>query len=126
MAALAAVSFAKESFIDLNQPVAYGLLSEGMQRKLSEDQFINLVAEMHPKTFPRVVTATEYEPVPGQEAMNIYLYGENGDKKFYYRLTMRASAYGGYNVAGLFRIAAETPAASRKPLTVKRSTVDMR
>jgi hypothetical protein len=126
MAALGAVSFAKESFIDLNQPVAYGLLSEGMQRRLSEDQFINLVAEMHPKAFPRVVTATEYEPVPGQDAVNIFLYGENGDKKFHYRLTMRASAYGGYNVASLFRIAAPTPSPSRKPLSVKRSTTDMR
>jgi len=126
MAALGAVSFARESFIDLNQPVAYGLLSEGMQRKLSEDQFINLVAEMHPKAFPRVVTATEYEPVPGQDAMNIFLYGENGGKKFYYRLTMRAAATGGYNVSALFRIAAQPASTSRKPLTVKRSTADMR
>jgi hypothetical protein len=124
MAALGAAKFARESFIDLNQPGAYRLLSEGMQRKLSEDQFIDLVAAMHPKIFPRVVTATEYEPLAGQEATNIYLYGENGNKKFYYRLTMKRAAYGGYRVAALFRIAAPQPSTSRRPLTVKRSTVD--
>lgn len=126
MAALSAVSFAKESFVDLNQPVAYGFLTEGMQRKLNEDQFINLVAEMHPKAFPRVVTAMEYEPVPGRDAMNIFLYGENGEKKFYYRLTMSGAPSGGYNVAGLFRIAAPAPSTSRQPLPVKRSTAELR
>jgi hypothetical protein len=126
-AAIGAVKFARESFIDLNQPGAYNLLSEGMRRKLTEDQFINLVAEMHPKAFPRVVTATEYEPVPGQqEAMNIFLYGENGEKKFYYRLTMADAEYAGYKVTGLFRIAGPAPSTSRKPLPVKRSTADLR
>ena len=126
MAALGAVKFAKESFIDLNQPTAYRLLSEGMQRKLNEEQFINLVAEMHPQTFPRVVTATEYEPVPGRDAMNIFLYGENGTKKFYYRLTMAGEARAGYEVTGLFRIAVPPPSTSRKPLPIKRSTADLR
>jgi hypothetical protein len=125
-AALSAVKFARESFIDLDQPRAYGLLSQGMQSKLTQDQFIDLVAEMHPKTFPRVVTATEYEPVTGKQAMNIFLYGENGDKKFYYRLTIASSAYASYKVTALFRIAPPPPSPSRKPLPVKRSTADVR
>ncbi|HEX8142968.1 MAG TPA: hypothetical protein VF553_10260 [Pyrinomonadaceae bacterium] len=126
MAATSAIKFVKESFIDLNQPGAYSLLSAGMQRKLTEDQFIDLVARMHPKAFPRVLTATEYETLPRQDMANIFLYGENGDKKFYYRLTMVDASYGNYKVAALFRIAEQPASPSRKPLPIKRSTADLR
>jgi hypothetical protein len=125
-AAISAIKFAKEAFIDLNQPEAYGFFTEEMQRNVSFDKYIDTIARMHPNKFPRVVTATEFEPIPGKEAILILLYGENADEKFYYRLTMAGTTYGDYKIAGMFRVAEQPPSTSRKPLPVKRSTADLR
>lgn len=126
MAAVIAIEFAKEAFIDLNQPEAYGFFTEEMQKNVSFDKYIDTIARMHPNKFPRVLTATEYEPIPGKQAMLILLDGENADEKFHYRLTMTSTTYGGYKIAGMFRVAEQPPSASRRPLPVKRSTADLR
>jgi hypothetical protein len=124
MAALKAILFAKEAFIDLNQPIAYDFLSEEMQRKLSLNKFIALIAQMHPVAFPLVVTATDYELIPGQESLFIWLYGENGQEKFYHRLTMVGNAKTDYRIASFVRMAELPPSQMRKPLPVRRSTND--
>ena len=126
MAAIKAILFAKEAFIDLNQPGAYDLLSEEMRRDVSLDKFINVIARMHPVAFPRVVVATDYEPMPGQKSMFIWLYGEYGEEKFYYRLTMLGTTETDYRVAGMFRVPELPPSQMRKPLPVKRSTAGLR
>lgn len=128
MAAIRAIEFAKEAFIDLNQPQAYRYFTEELQRNVSFDKYIDTIAQMHPVKFPRVVMATEYEPIPGKEALIILLDGENEDEKFHYRLTMVGTTYANYKIAGMFRVA-EQPAASasgRRPLPVKRSTAQLR
>ncbi len=65
----------------------------------------------------------EFEPIPGQEGMNIYLTGENGAEKFYYRIPMKGSEGKGYKAAGVFRGQGPyAPSELRQPLQVKRST----
>lgn len=124
-AAAKAVKFAKEAFIDLNQPEAYGYLSKDLRNKLSFDKFINVIAQMHPQKFPQVVVATEYEPMPGQTAVVIWLVGENGSEKFDYRMEM-VGTNAGYDVAGLYRMTEKPPSQLRKPLSTKVSTDDLR
>lgn len=124
-AAAKAVTFAKEAFIDLNQPEAYSYLSKDLQNKLTLDKFIDVIAQMHPQKFPQVVVATEFEPMPGQTAMVIWLVGENGSEKFDYRMEMVGTS-AGYDVAGLYRVAEKRPSQLRKPLSTKISTDDLR
>jgi hypothetical protein len=127
-AAIRAIEFAKEAFIDLNQPEAYSYFTEEMQRNVSFDKYIDTIARMHPLKFPQVVTATEYEPIPGKESLVILLDGENADEKFHYRLTMAGTTYSNYEIAGMFRVASRDAASAtnRRPLPVKRSTAELR
>jgi hypothetical protein len=125
-AAIRAIEFAKEAFIDLNQPEAYSYFTEEMQRSVSFDKYIDTIARMHPIKFPQVVTATEYEPVPGKEALVILLDGENADEKFHYRLTMVGTTYTNYEIASMFRVPHHPAASGRRPLPVKRSTAELR
>lgn len=126
LAATSATLFAKEAFIDLNQPGAYEFLTEEMQRSVSLEKFISVIAEMHPVAFPREVVATEYEPMLGQKSMFIWLYGENGSEKFYYRLTMAGTTEANYKVAGMFRLPELSPSQSRKPLRIRRTTAALK
>jgi hypothetical protein len=124
-AAVGAIIFAKEAFIDLNQPEAYGFLSEEVRQKTSYDQYIDLIARMHPEGFPKEVRATGYEPIPGGEAMFIWLYGEGDGEQFHYRVTMRGKAPAGYEVAEVIRAARTPPQSSVAPLPLKRSTAGL-
>ena len=121
-AATRAILFAKEAFIDLNQPGAYEFLSEDMRRNLPLNKFIALIAQMHPAAFPRDVIATDYEPMPGQKSMFIWLYGENGSEKFHYRLKMAGTTETDYMVAGMLRVPELSSSQSRKPLRIRRTT----
>lgn len=71
---------------------------------------------MHPKTFPSRVSATEYEPMPGQKSMLIYLQGSGSGEEFYYRLVMAGDASSGYRVSGLYRGSQPYPPSKRHPL----------
>lgn len=123
-AAAKAIVFAKEAFIDLNQPEAYGYLSQDLRRNLSFDQFINVIATMHPHKFPQVVVATEYEPVPGQKAVVIWLVGENESEKFDYRMVMVGTSPG-YQVGAVHRVHEKSTSDLTKPLSVRVSTDDL-
>lgn len=124
-AAMTAVVFAKEAFIDLNQPEAYSFLSEEMQRSASLDQYINKIARMHPKAFPAEVTAEEYEKVQGKDAILIWLYGKKGDENFYYRLRMDGTIETGYKVAEMMRLVQPPSSLSRRALVGRRSTATL-
>lgn len=125
-AATRAIIFAKEAFIDLNQPEAYSYLSEEMRSNVPLDKFIDVIGQMHLRRFPRVVVATEYEPLPAQNAMVIWLVGENESERFDYRIVMARTSAGEYKVAGMWRVTEKAPSQSRKPLPVRRSTDDLR
>ena len=81
----------------------YSLLSESARQQLSLEQFKQVNAKLHPSTFPTKVVANEFESIPGEKAMNIFLIGENRKEQFYYRLPMEGTVTDGYRVSGLYR-----------------------
>lgn len=124
MAAIEAVKFAKTAFVEQNFVKAHGMLPKETDAKFTSDSLKDMVTKMHPNSYPKVVTATEFERMPGKKAMLIYLYGENENEKFYYRLTMVGTSDSGYKVYQLYRRMEPYPPSSelRAKLTVKRST----
>ena len=124
-AAHRAVVFAREALIDRNQPVAYDYLSEKMRRKLSFDQYIDMLIRMHPKSFPVEVTAAEYEPAPDKQALFIWLTGVYRGEQFYYRLRLEGTTEAGYKVAEMLRVVRLPASQSRAPLPVRRSTAGL-
>jgi hypothetical protein len=102
-AAEEAQRFAEVAFVDRDFRKAYGLLSESGKGHGSAELFEEFIAKEHQSAFPLFVKATDYEPVPGQKRINIYIYGENGGEKFYYRVITVGVKETGYKVAGFDR-----------------------
>jgi hypothetical protein len=102
-AAKAAERFTTAAFIERDYPKAYDLMSSDAKKHISLAQFQETVMRMHPTAFPSAIKATEFEPMPGQKAMNIFLFGEGGGESFYYRLIMTGTSSSGYQVAGFVR-----------------------
>jgi hypothetical protein len=98
LAAKRAIEFARFVFIDKNFAKGYELLSDGGKRHLSLEKFTETLTRMHPRSFPTKVTATEFQPMPGEKAIWIYLAGQNAEDQFQYRLTMEATDNGDYRV----------------------------
>jgi hypothetical protein len=122
-AATSAVGFAKVALVDRDMDKAYQLLDAEAQSNVPKEKFVEILLDMNSDSLVRVVTATEFEAIPGQDAMNIYLVGENGRDKFHYRIPMKGSDTDGYKPFGIMR-GQYQPSASRQPLSVKRSTDD--
>ena len=117
MAAAEAHDFAHIAFVKRDASAAYGLLSPNIKAQMSFDQFKDLVSKMHPSDYPEAVEATDYEPLPGQKAMHIYLTGSSGSERFYYRFLMEGTKETRYAVAGLRRGAGPFPPSNmRRPL----------
>jgi hypothetical protein len=115
-AATAAEHFATTAFIKKDYPTAHGLLSPASRETIPLDKLAEQVAKMHPAVFPTDVKAIEYEPIPGQAAMQIYLKGSAEKEEFYYRFVMSGDRHSGYQVSGLWRGSGPPPASARKPL----------
>jgi hypothetical protein len=98
LAAKRAIEFAQFVFIDKNFAKGYELLTDGGKRHLSLEKFKETLTRMHPRSFPTKVTATEFQPMPGEKAIWIYLAGQNTEEQFQYRLTMEATDTGDYRV----------------------------
>src|SRR5439155_13511596 len=103
LAASKAVEFAETTFIKKDFEKGYILLADSAKQAINFEQFQQTCQHMHPQSFPTTLRATEFEPLPGQKAMNIFLTGENGGEKFYYRIAMEGTAPTGYQVLGLYR-----------------------
>ena len=97
-AAKRAIEFAQAAFVDRNFAKAYDLLSEGGKRHLSREKFKETITRMHSRGFPTKVTAKEFQPMPGENAIWIYLVGQNAEDQFGYRFTMEADGHGDYKV----------------------------
>jgi hypothetical protein len=93
-----AIEFAQAAFVDRKFDQAYDLLSAGGKRHLSLDKFKETVTRMHSRGFPTKVTAKEFQPMPGENAIWIYLVGQNSEDQFGYRLTMESDGHGDYRV----------------------------
>lgn len=98
-----AEEFAQVVFVKQDIENGYALLAEGTRRYVSPDQFKAVVSKMHPRGFPKTVTALEYEPMPGEKAIYVFLTGDQSGEHFYYRLTMEGTASTGYRVLRLDR-----------------------
>jgi hypothetical protein len=89
--------------VEQNYHAAYMMAREQDRATLSEEQFVAILKQTHPTGFPVSVVATEYQPVPGQPAIEIFLQGRNEKEAFYYRVPMVGTVDEGYFPKGLFR-----------------------
>lgn len=101
MAADRALEFAETAFVQQDYEKAYRLLTK--EGKLTFQKFRNVIGQMHTNSFPTTIKAVEYEPMPGQKAMSIFLYGESAGEKFYYRFVMQGTKKANYNVFAFYR-----------------------
>jgi hypothetical protein len=98
MAGKRAVEFARVVLIDKNLERGYELLSDGGKRHVPLDKFKQTILSMNARGYPSRVTATDYEPMPGEQAIYIFLRGQNGDEQFNYRVTLEGTAATDYKV----------------------------
>ncbi len=99
-----AVEFAEIAFVKHDLQKGYALLSANTKRYVPFEKFEELVVKLHPRGgFPTSVAATEYEPMPGEKAIYIYLRGENSREHFDYIITMEGTASTDYRVLKLDR-----------------------
>jgi hypothetical protein len=99
LAAQRAIDLARIVLVEKNFDRGYELLSDNGKRHISSAKFKETMARLHPRGFPNSVTATEYQPMPGENALWIYLTGENPE--MHYRMTMEATPSGDYKVLGI-------------------------
>jgi hypothetical protein len=93
-----AIEFAQVALVNKDFERGYDLLSDGGKRHLSREKFKETITRMHPRNFPTKVMAIESQPMPGENAIWVYLTGQNSEEQFAYRLTMEASGNGDYKV----------------------------
>ncbi|HLG55557.1 MAG TPA: hypothetical protein VI485_09510 [Vicinamibacterales bacterium] len=103
VAAAKAEEFLRVAVIDRNSAAAYAMLSLEARTSIKESTFVETVEKMHPNGYPAIVRATEYEPVPGQSAIQVFLEGESGVLKYYYRVAMSGNVDAGYAPSAMFR-----------------------
>jgi hypothetical protein len=110
--------------INKNFDQGYDLLSDGGKRHISLAIFKETMTRLHPRGFPTRVTAKEYQPMPGENALWILMTGQNDEDQFQYRFTMEATASGDYKVLSLDSggIGRFISPAGRKPFTKVIST----
>jgi hypothetical protein len=97
-AAAKAEEFVRVAFIEHDVTRSYELLAVGTRRYVSLEKYQEVIGRLHPKGYPSAVKAGDFEPMPGENAIYIFLAGENAGESFYYRLTMEGSAATGYRV----------------------------
>ena len=98
LAAKRAIDFARVVLIGKNFDKGYEMLAAGGKRHISLEKFKETVSRLHPRGFPIKVTAMEFQPMPGEKAIWIYLVGQNAQEQFYYRVTMDGTGGGDYKV----------------------------
>ena len=96
-----AIEFVQAVLIEKNFSKGYELLDAGGKRHVSRDKLEETITRLHPRGFPARVTAKEYQPMPGENAIWIYLVGQNSEDQFQYRATMKADGNGDYKVLTL-------------------------
>jgi hypothetical protein len=103
MAAEGAEKFARLAFVEGNAREAYELIWDEGKQRMSFDSAAKTLVEMNKAGRPSHVDATEYEPVPGQPAMSVFLHGTGETGDFYYRLMMMGTEDTGYHVADFYK-----------------------
>lgn len=126
LAAINAVEFARVCIIQRDYATAHQQLSGKAQQQLTVDGLRTAIEKMHPNTWPRSITASEYEPVPGQKAIHLFLRGKNVNEDFVYLLLMEGTADTTYRVSGIIRLQSLPPSTTRIALPIRRSTENPR
>jgi hypothetical protein len=98
LAAKRAIEFARTVFIDQSFERGYELLSDSGKRHVPFDKFKQTIVAMSPRSRLSKVIATEYEPMPGEKAIYIFLKGQNGGEQLTYRITLEGTAATDYKV----------------------------
>ncbi len=126
MAAKSAIEFARLAFVKQDIQNSYSLISDNAKKTVTLEKHSQALSKMHPSLYPISLTAEEYEPILGKKGikgMNVFLYGENGSGKFFYRLIMEGTAQTGYKVFGVYRGNGPYPSSKmRKKLKTTYST----
>jgi hypothetical protein len=94
-----AVEFAQVAFVKQDVEKAYALLADSAKGYVPLEKFKETLSRMHPSLHPTSVTATEYEPMPGEKAIYIYITGETSGEQLQYTLTMLGTAANDYKVS---------------------------
>jgi len=103
MAATSATEFAQVAFVERNADKAFSMLHPDFQAYQTKEKFAQLLTTMNSPTGPLSINATDFEPIVGEDGMNIYITGENDTQTFYYRIVMKGNQNKGYKPIGLFR-----------------------
>jgi hypothetical protein len=98
LAAQKAEEFATLAFVKRDFDAAYGLLAESTQSHVPLAQFKQTLIKNQTEARPVKIVAKEYEPMPGEKAIYVFLTGENGSEQFSFRITMEGTAESGYKV----------------------------
>lgn len=98
LAAKRALEFAKVVFIEKDFVKGHEMLSDGGKRHIPLDKLKQTVVSMHPREYPKKITALEYEPMVGEKAIYIFLSGNTGEDLISYRLTLEGTATTDYKV----------------------------
>jgi hypothetical protein len=98
-----AEEFAQAVFVRQRFDEGYRMLSESGKRYVPLEKFKETVIKSHPRNYPTKVAATDYEPMAGEEAIYVYLSGENGGEQFNYTLTLEGTRTRGYKVTRFSR-----------------------
>lgn len=109
-----ALQFADLALVKRDYTQAHQLFTREIKRSVTVEQLKKMIEQSHPTSFPKEVTAAEFERPTETRAMQIYLVGKNGEETFEYRLAMKGSARWGYCVGAFFRGAAENESAPRE------------
>jgi len=117
MAGASATEFAQVAFVEKNIDKAFSMLDPEAQAYITKENFSQGLTNINTPTTPQSIIATDFEPIPGQEGMNIYITGESDTETFYYRIPMKGTEAKGYRPAGVFRNPGPYPKSpSRHPL----------
>lgn len=115
-AAATAKHFADRAFVRNDIESSLDDLAPEMRKAFASSELTAVVVEMHPKSRPSEVTASEYEPLFGQKAMLIYLKGTGEAEEFHYRFLMVGTTKSGYKISGIWRGSGPYPPTARRPL----------
>ena len=112
VAAKEAETFLRHAVVEQDFAAAHGMLREDARQRVSEAALADAVKQQHVNGYPTSVRAIEYEPVPGQAAIQIFLLGENSSEKFYYRVPLVGTVDSGYSPDGVYRGTGPYPSSS--------------
>lgn len=120
LAAQQAVQFIEIALINRDHAQAYLLFSRNSRKNFSFERSKSLYEEIPPEYFPAVIRATDYEPIPGQRGMHIFLSSANERKKLYYRLIMEGTKQTNYKVLDIhYSKDPYPPSKLRRPLEMR-------